>query len=144
MSSFSRRKFIGTSLVASPAIVLAVGAKAALQGTPSPAGSPVASPGASPGASPAAEGDFELMALDISWDPEQLTIPADTDVGIMVHNMGVLQHDFVIDEPSVNSGMLNGGDSTVVTINAPAGTYEFYCSVPGHKEAGMVGTFTVE
>lgn len=24
------------------------------------------------------------------------------------------------------------------------GTYEFYCSVPGHKDAGMKGTLTVQ
>ena len=29
-------------------------------------------------------------------------------------------------------------------INAPAGEYEFYCNIPGHKEAGMVGKLTVQ
>ena len=29
-------------------------------------------------------------------------------------------------------------------INAPPGTYEYYCNVTGHKEAGMVGTLIVE
>jgi hypothetical protein len=29
-------------------------------------------------------------------------------------------------------------------VNAPAGTYTFICDVPGHEEAGMVGTLTVE
>ena len=31
-----------------------------------------------------------------------------------------------------------------VSVNRPAGTYEFICDVPGHAEAGMVGTPTVE
>jgi len=44
----------------------------------------------------------------------------------------------------VKSDLLNGGDSTTVTVNLPAGTYTFYCSVPGHKEAGMTGTLVVE
>ena len=35
------------------------------------------------------------------------------------------------------------GGTTTVTINAAAGDYEYYCSVPGHKEAGMVGTLHV-
>ena len=30
-----------------------------------------------------------------------------------------------------------------VTFKDP-GTYEYYCNVPGHKQAGMVGTLTVE
>jgi len=31
----------------------------------------------------------------------------------------------------------------VCTVNAKAGTYEFYCPVDGHKAAGMKGTLTV-
>jgi plastocyanin len=36
----------------------------------------------------------------------------------------------------------NGGTSTV-TATLKAGTYEYYCSVPGHEAAGMKGTLTV-
>ena len=35
-------------------------------------------------------------------------------------------------------------DSEVSKINAAAGSYQFYCREPGHKEAGMVGTLTVQ
>jgi uncharacterized cupredoxin-like copper-binding protein len=37
----------------------------------------------------------------------------------------------------------NGGVSTVNVKLAP-GTYTFYCSVPGHRQAGMQGTLTVK
>jgi plastocyanin len=30
-----------------------------------------------------------------------------------------------------------------ITMNLTAGKYTFYCSVPGHRQAGMVGTLTV-
>ena len=30
------------------------------------------------------------------------------------------------------------------TISIQPGTYTFYCSIPGHREAGMVGTLIVE
>ena len=36
----------------------------------------------------------------------------------------------------------NGGTSTV-TVTVTPGTYIFYCSVPGHEQAGMKGVLTV-
>ncbi len=35
-----------------------------------------------------------------------------------------------------------GSDSTVVELKP--GTYKYYCTVPGHREAGMEGTLTVK
>lgn len=101
-------------------------------------------------ATPAAEaGDasgasFEVHMVDIAFDPKELTIPANTDVVINLMNDGALQHDFNVDELGVASGLLNGGESGTVTINGAPGSYEYYCSVTGHREAGMVGTLTVE
>jgi uncharacterized cupredoxin-like copper-binding protein len=31
----------------------------------------------------------------------------------------------------------------VGTFTVEEGTYEFYCSIPGHRESGMVGTLVV-
>jgi uncharacterized cupredoxin-like copper-binding protein len=36
------------------------------------------------------------------------------------------------------------GKTGEVTINAPAGTYYFWCDIPGHEQAGMWGILKVE
>lgn len=142
--TMSRRRLMGRSAVAVGAIA-AVGVAGsqlvmANQGT----ATPPASPSSSPAASPSAGGEVEISTEDIKFDPKELTIAANTEVKIKVTNKGVLQHDFHVDKLNVTSKLLNGGESDTVTIKAAAGTYEFWCTVPGHKEAGMVGTLTVK
>jgi plastocyanin len=54
-------------------------------------------------------------------------------------------HDISIKGNGVDakgSQVSNGGVSEV-TVNLQPGTYEYYCSVPGHEQAGMKGTLTV-
>jgi nitrite reductase (NO-forming) len=82
--------------------------------------------------------------VDLAFDPTELTIPAGTDVTITLVNNGALEHNFVIDALGVQSDTVSAGGTTTVTINAEAGDYEFYCGVPGHKEAGMVGTLHLQ
>jgi uncharacterized cupredoxin-like copper-binding protein len=61
-------------------------------------------------------------------------------------NMSSVMHDIAITGNGVNqigAVVANGGTSTV-TANLAAGSYTFYCSVDGHRAAGMVGTLTVK
>jgi plastocyanin len=99
-----------------------------------------------PAAAPSGKsgGTFEVQAMDIRFEPDTLTIPANVDVTLVIYNSGMLEHDFVIDAAGINSGAIAGGQSVDLTLNLPPGTYQYYCSVPGHKEAGMVGTLIVE
>jgi uncharacterized cupredoxin-like copper-binding protein len=85
-----------------------------------------------------------VVAGDIYFDPKEITIPANTDSVITVTNIGAAVHDFYIDALGIKSPMLNPGQSENITINADAGEYEYYCSVPGHKAAGMVGKLIVQ
>lgn len=104
-------------------------------------GTPVASPAASPAAGGTA---LSVATKDIFFDPKTLEGTANVDVTITVTNKGAATHNFTIDELKVQTKMLAPGESEDVKINAPAGDYQYYCSVPGHKEAGMVGTLTLK
>jgi plastocyanin len=106
--------------------------------------SPEASPAASPAATPEAGGaEVTVVSHDIYFEPDELSIPADTDVTVKLPNEGVTLHNFAIDELYVDVDIDPGAEEETI-INAPAGEYEYYCNVPGHKEAGMLGTMTVE
>jgi len=115
-------------------------------GEPQMAGSASATPEeqkATPAASAGDGTSVSVSAVDIAFEPKSLAIAADTDVTITVTNEGVLQHDFVIENTEFATDLLNGGDSTELVVNLPAGEYTYFCSVPGHREAGMEGTLTV-
>jgi uncharacterized cupredoxin-like copper-binding protein len=64
-------------------------------------------------------------------------------ISISVKNQDLFWHTFTIDKLGVNVPVPVGSDRQV-TFNAPPGTYTFYCAIPGHRQAGMVGTITVE
>jgi uncharacterized cupredoxin-like copper-binding protein len=55
-------------------------------------------------------------------------------------NKGQAGHDLVVDGPGVNNEktpVIGGGKTAKLTVDLKSGTYELYCSVPGHKQAGM-------
>jgi uncharacterized cupredoxin-like copper-binding protein len=102
---------------------------------------------ATPGTASPEAGAGETVTLasgEMFFQPAELAIPADTDVTISIDNSnGALPHNFTIDGTDYTVEF-EGGASAEITINLPAGTYEFYCDIPGHREAGMEGTLTVE
>ena len=103
---------------------------------------PAQTPAANNAGDSATSDQYTIESHDIFFQPTELEIPANQDVKILLPNLGASAHDFSIDELGINVS-LPAGESGEVTINAPAGTYQFYCNVPGHKEAGMVGTLVV-
>lgn len=58
-----------------------------------------------------------------------------------------LTHDVAIEDSggkTVGQTELIGEGETSTTVDLKPGTYHFYCTVPGHREAGMEGTLTVK
>lgn len=70
---------------------------------------------------------------------DSITITAVNDPG------NALEHDVQIDEFDVHVHLHDPGDQDNVTFVADrAGTFTFYCSVPGHRQVGMEGSLIVE
>ncbi|MFN8472848.1 MAG: cupredoxin domain-containing protein [Anaerolineae bacterium] len=110
-------------------------------------------------ASGASGSSLKVAGKDIAFDQTQLTAAANQPITVNFSNTGSLVHSIVFDLPPAND---KAGDVGVpagwetgqgvaagqsATLNLPAlqpGQYRYYCAVPGHAEAGMVGTLTVK
>jgi nitrite reductase (NO-forming) len=86
-------------------------------------------------------GPIALEAAISGFTPSDLEA-TEGAVTLEITNPDAFDHDFTIDELDVKTA-LPAGETTKVTFQAGPGTYTFYCSIPGHREAGMEGTLTV-
>lgn len=93
------------------------------------------------------EGDVKEISVEsngLSFTPNEVTVKEGDTVKVTYkNNKGT--HDWGIDEFNVRTKLLNAGTSeTVEFVANKKGTFEFYCSVPGHRTAGMKGSLIVE
>lgn len=82
----------------------------------------------------------------LSFDTKSLTAKAGT-VAIDFKNTSQLGHNVTVESSSgsvVGATPTFSGGSKMLTLKLTPGTYKFYCSVPGHRQAGMEGTLTVK
>lgn len=118
----------------------------------------------------AASPDIVVTATDsLRFEPNTFTLPAGQQVTLVLSADSGVEHDFVVENAAAvgmaeaddaahgaedgGSGAtasdlhvahVDPGQTTTATIqfNEP-GIYAVYCSIPGHREAGMIATLTV-
>ncbi len=97
---------------------------------------------ATPAAGADQGGGTVLEAQDPAvWSETAITVaPGDT---IQVVNAGLSNHDFTVDDLGIAEPLSAEPVTITIPADAAPGDYEFYCSVPGHREQGMVGTLTI-
>ena len=131
------------------------GSSTAASSTAAPAGSSGASDGrtgrsARAGNATAAGGTTRIslgvMGDMLKFDHSTLTARAGT-VEIVFSNRSGEGHNVTVQKG--HNGAVLGATPTFssgthqLTLHLAPGTYTYYCSVPGHREAGMVGTLKV-
>ncbi len=127
-----------------PATPSAPGGSAAGSNAPSSSSAPATS--STPASAPAAHTALTLSSspTTIAYNTKQLSAKAGT-VTITFNNPAALEHNVTVAQGSTVLGAtptFTGGTKTL-TLNLKPGTYSFYCTVPGHRAAGMEGTLTV-
>jgi plastocyanin len=96
----------------------------------------------------ALRGDVVTLAANanggLSYNKKTLRAKPGT-ITIVMTNMSPVEHNVTV---ANGSGVLGAtptfqGGQKALTLTLKAGTYTFYCSVPGHETAGMKGTLVV-
>jgi plastocyanin len=130
-------------LILLPTMVLALAACGGGGGSATTGGGGGATTAASGGG-----GQTLALAADpsgaLKYDKSQLEATAG-DITIDFTNDSPLQHDVAVEGNGVNEASDKiTGSKTTLSLNLKAGTYTFFCSVDGHRAAGMEGTLVVK
>ena len=64
-------------------------------------------------------------------------------VTVQSKNAASVPHDIAL-QGGPSGSVVSGGGVSQFTANLKPGSYTFYCTVPGHEQAGMKGTLTVK
>ena len=95
---------------------------------------------------PAVEGPtsdgLEVEASEMRFSPDEIAVSAG-EIPVVLRNAGLVIHDLRIDGKPTFLVEASPGRTTTATWELPEGRYEIYCSVEGHREAGMEGLLEV-
>lgn len=90
---------------------------------------------------------FEIaVGNELAFDPAAITVADGTELTVTMVNSGALEHNFVWLDQEDGEFINTAPGETKSNSRAfsKPGVYGFYCDIPGHREAGMVGEVTVE
>lgn len=89
--------------------------------------------------------DLTVHAFDIGWREKELKI-GPGEVTIEMVNEGAIAHTFVLEGVTGGKKLStpSGGAKDHATFPLQAGTFTYFCDIPGHRQGGMEGKLTVD
>ncbi len=79
---------------------------------------------------------FNIELGDMYIKPSSITVPKGANVLLHITNAGVMPHDFKM-ESGAGIALLNPGASSDLDLGAITATSAAWCTLAGHKQAGM-------
>jgi uncharacterized cupredoxin-like copper-binding protein len=89
--------------------------------------------------------DYASISMrNIRFEPAEVRLAGGQTTAIFVTNEDGFDHSFDIDALDIHV-RVPGGQTSVVMVTPAAGeTFEIYCGIPGHTEAGMVSRLVAD
>jgi nitrite reductase (NO-forming) len=84
-----------------------------------------------------------ITTSEFKFSPTSIQVPVAQKVSFTLNNSGVVEHDFTVQNTAFSLSAMPGQTATGEFTFEKAGVFEFFCSIPGHKDAGMKGKLTV-
>ncbi len=82
-----------------------------------------------------------VIGTEFAFDPDELVLSLNAT--ITFDNQGVVVHNIEIDGVAGFKVEAQAGQTATGSIDVAPGEYVIFCSIPGHREAGMEGSLTV-
>ena len=88
--------------------------------------------------------EIRVRGGEFRFNPTSITVNKGDRVKIIFENVGSIVHDLGIDGYGSTEIISAGSTDTIEFVADKAGTFDMWCSVAGHRDAGMEGSFVVE
>jgi len=88
-----------------------------------------------------------IKMREFAFDPKDVVVKAG-EVIFAVKNEGAIEHNFIVEDGARKNmaqiAVLDAGKTEELKVTLRGGTYGIVCTLPGHKDAGMIGTLRVQ
>lgn len=101
--------------------------------------------GGQQGGAPGKTQAVTVVGNNMKFDPTVISTTPGTRLTITFQNRDTVEHNLTI--PQLNAKMPNvpgGRSQTVEVVANRAGEFDVICTVPGHRESGMLGKLSVK
>lgn len=96
------------------------------------------------GGETAVPGTIHLTAQDMRFGQGEIHLKVGQTVTFTLDNQDLYAHSFDTNDFDIHTAMPANSRVTASFTATRPGTFDFYCGVPGHTQAGMVGKIIVE
>jgi uncharacterized cupredoxin-like copper-binding protein len=97
-----------------------------------------------------AASEVKVVATDLKFGAPTIQAKVGQPIKVVLENKGVIEHDIAFptikaDKPGSSLKVVAkpGQTATLEFTPTAKGSYEYICTIPGHKDAGMKGTIHV-